>query len=98
MKKTGKIFGIIALVAIIGLSVVSCASFATIQDVPQKTIPVLNIVPGASQPSGQEIASYTKIFGICLKYDDFSAAVRGKSYDVMEKGFGPYAKVTAFAK
>jgi hypothetical protein len=98
MKNLSKFLGVIALVAIIGLGVVSCASFATVQGVPQKTIPVVNIVPGGSQPTGQEIASYTKIIGIALGYDEFVAAVRGRNYDVMEKGFGPYAKVTAFAK
>jgi ABC-type glycerol-3-phosphate transport system substrate-binding protein len=94
MKKA-KLFGL-ALVA--GIMLASCASFATVQDVPQKTIPILGFVPGKNTPQGTVIASFNKIFGICLKYNDFVSAVQGKNYDVMEKRYFVFSKVFAVAK
>jgi hypothetical protein len=78
--------------------VVSCATFATNGEVPQKTIPILSFVPGGSLPAGTEIASYTKFIGICIGYDDFVSAVAGQDYDVVEKTFFIFNKVSAVAK
>jgi hypothetical protein len=65
----------------------SCATFATNREVPLPTIPVLNIVAPSKLPRGTEIASYTKVIGICIDYDAFVEAVAGKDYDVVEKAY-----------
>ena len=95
MKKL--IFGSLILLATFSLAV-SCATFATKNEVPQKTIPILSFVPKSGVPAGQEIASYIKVIGICIDYDDFVAAVAGKDYDVVEKFYYFFSKVIAVAK
>jgi len=86
------------LVVLVLFAYAGCASFATNQEVPQKTIPILGFVSGSLLPTGTEIASYTKLFGICLGYDDFVAAVQGKDYDVVEKNYYVIQKVFAISK
>jgi hypothetical protein len=98
MKNLIKIIGIIAVVAMIGLTVVSCASYATVQNVPQKTIPILGWVSGSVLPTGEEIASYTIFYGICIGYDDFVEAINGKNYDIVVKNYYIVQKVIAVAK
>ena len=93
MKKMVPILVVLVLFAFAG-----CASFATNQDVPQKTVPILGFVSGKLLPAGEEIASYTKLFGICLGYDDFVEAVQGQDFDVMEKNFYVIQKVYAISK
>jgi len=80
------------------IAMMSCVTFATNQEVPQKTIPVISVVSGSLVPTGTEIASYTKFIGICLGYDDFVAAVEGKDYDVVEKFYFVINKVYAISK
>ncbi|MDR1239610.1 MAG: hypothetical protein LBK27_05825 [Treponema sp.] len=87
----------LVLLALVSL-LAGCATFATNQEVPQKTIPILAFVPTGSLPAGTEIASYTKFIGICIGYDDFVTAVAGKDYDVVEKFFVVFSKVSAIAK
>jgi hypothetical protein len=98
MKNTVKVLGIAVLVLVIGSLFAGCATFATNQDVPQKTIPILSFVPNGSLPAGTEIASYTKVFGICIGYDDFVAAVAGQNYDVVETTYYFFNKVSAISK
>jgi hypothetical protein len=93
MKKMVPILVVLVLFAFAG-----CASFATNQDVPQKTVPIFGFVSGKLLPTGAEIASYTKLFGICLGYDDFVAAVQGQDFDVVEKNFYVIQKVYAISK
>jgi hypothetical protein len=90
-------FGCAVLLATAALAV-SCATFATNGEVPQKTIPILSFVSGSLVPTGEEIASYTKFIGICIGYDDFVAAVQGQDYDVVEKFYLFFSKVSAVAK
>jgi hypothetical protein len=85
------------LLAAVSLTM-SCATFATNNEVPQETWPILSIVPGSSLPAGTEIASYTKFLGFCIGYDEFVAAVEGHDYDVVEKTFVVINKVYAIAK
>ena len=94
MKKS-VLFIALALVVLI---VAGCATFATNQEVPQPTIPVLGFVSGSKLPTGTEIASYTKVFGICIGYDDFVEEVKGKDYDVVEKWLFVINKVYAISK
>jgi hypothetical protein len=75
-----------------------CATFATNDEVPQKTIPILSFVSGKLVPPGEVIASYNKFLGICIGYDDFVAAVEGQDYDVVEKTYFVFNKVSAIAK
>jgi hypothetical protein len=75
-----------------------CATFATNQEVPQKTIPLIGVVSGSLLPTGAEIASYTKFMGICIGYDEFVAAVEGQDYDVVEKWLFVINKVYAISK
>ena len=86
------------LVVLVLFAFAGCATFATNQEVPQKTIPILGFVPGGSLPAGAEIASYTKFLGICIGYDDFVAAVQGQDYDVVEKWLFVINKVYAISK
>ena len=92
-----KIYLFILVVSVLSLFA-GCATFATNQEVPQKTIPILGFVPGSSLPAGTEIASYTKFLGICIGYDAFVAAVEGKDYDVVEKWLVFINKVSAVSK
>jgi len=98
MKKNKSIIALAIMVAVIGLSMAGCASFATNQDVPQKTVPILAFVSGGLVPTGEEIASYTIFIGIALGYDDFVEAVKGKNYDVVWKNYMFFSKVSAIAK
>jgi hypothetical protein len=88
------------LVVLVLFSFAGCATFATNQEVPQKTIPIIGFVSGSLLPAGEEIASYMKFAGICIGYDDFVAAVQGKDYDVVEKTYLviPLGKVSAISK
>ncbi|MDR0709313.1 MAG: hypothetical protein LBF77_04525 [Spirochaetaceae bacterium] len=95
MKKI--LFRLLVLLAAVSL-IAGCATFATNREVPQKTWPILSIVPNSSLPPGTEMASYYKVIGICLGYDDFVAAVAGKDYDVVEKWYVFFNKVSAIAK
>jgi hypothetical protein len=85
------------LFAVVALTV-SCATFVTNDEVPQATWPILSIVPPSSVPAGTEIASYTKFIGICIGYDEFVGAVAGQDYDVVEKTYFIFNKVSAVAK
>ena len=99
MKNLLKVLAIIAITAIVGLSMVSCTTFATNKEVPQKTIPILGIVSGKLVPQGEVIASYTKLLGFCIGYDDFVQAVsRYSDYDVYEKTYFVFSKVSAVRK
>jgi hypothetical protein len=75
-----------------------CATFATNQDVPQATFPIIQMVPNDKLPQGEEIASFLKIAGFCLDYDGFVAKVRGRNYDVVEKTWFVFNRVYAIAK
>jgi hypothetical protein len=88
----------LALAVLITVVFASCATFATIQVVPQRTIPILSFVPNSKVPTGAEIASYTKIIGICIGYDAFVQAVQGQDYDVVEKCYFVFNKVLAISK
>lgn len=90
---------ILPIIAVLVLFFIAgCATFATNQDVPQKTIPVIGFVSPKLLPAGTEIASFTKVFGFCLRYDEFVEAVDGFDYDVYEKTFFVFSKVIAIAK
>ena len=86
------------LIALTLLVCASCATFATNEEVPQPTIPVLGFVPGSKVPQGEVIASYTKFIGICIGYSAFVEAVEGEDYDVVEKTFMIFNKVYAVSK
>jgi hypothetical protein len=89
---------VLVLAALVMGVFASCATFATNQGVPQKTIPILSFVSGSLVPTGEVIASYTKLFGICLGYDEFVQAVEGQDYDVTETFYLFTSKVRAISK
>ena len=76
----------------------SCATFATNEEVPQSTIPILGFVSGGKVPQGEVIASYSKFIGICIGYSAFVEAVDGEDYDVVEKTYFLFNKVYAVSK
>jgi hypothetical protein len=95
MKKT-----MLALVIILiaGMTLGSCATFATKSGTPQKTIPVLSMVPTINQPDGELLGNYFQFLGICLGYDDFLANVEGKQYEIIVKSYLVVNEIIAIRK
>ena len=99
-----KICFFILVVSVLSLFA-GCATFATNQEVPQKTIPILSFIPKSKPifgsgivPAGTEMASYYKVFGFCLNYDAFTAQVSGSDYDVVETFYFVFSKISAISK
>ncbi len=105
MKKLARVLGIIAFVAIIGFSVMSCATQSSIGGtVEPHGIFTGNGAVSATVSEGEEIASYTVILGmIDSGYKEYDAAVKaaaaqGKEIYSVTKFYYVFTKTTAYAK
>ena len=89
---------VLVVILIAGTALSSCATFATKTGTPQKTIPVLAMVPTINQPEGTLLGNYFQFMGICFGYDDFLTNVKGQEYDVVIKSYLVVNEIIAYSK
>jgi hypothetical protein len=89
---------VLVIILIAGIALSSCTTFATKIGTPQKTIPVLSMVPTINQPEGTLLGNYFQFLGICIGYKDFLANVEGKEYDVIVKSYLVVNEIIAISK
>ncbi len=105
MKNLFKVFGIVALVAIIGFSVMSCATASSISGtVGPHGLFTGNGASASLTEGAAEIASYSVILGMVDSgYAEYDAAVKaaeaaGKKITSVTKFYFVLTKTTAYAK